>query len=353
VVNNGGETFKSFAFSGTETLSGTYASRFLNRNVTIPYQGTGTISGTATYTSPTQATISQSTVTGHGTWNAYNVEQGTFQLGSGATVNGSVSGTGKFSGSGSGTIDINGAVTASYGISGQFAGTFNGPQRSIAVAYNQNGLVFNLSGSFVPVATSTFGVTVTPGTLSLKPKTAGSSLKVNVTVQGPVAKVASYTTPAAYVNLYWGNKGKLMGAVLGKVSIDWNEATGNYTFTGLPVPPSTATQLLLYTQIGSTSTLAGTVSLANPTPPVLALLPAGPAVTPLAQALAPAVAVSALDPAVVKSSIGTAPATSSAQADPYPVAKDVVLRLGLTDDVENNLDWSMRKPTWKPGKTTP
>ena len=252
----------------------------------VPYQGTGTISGTATYTSPTQATISQSSVTGHGTWNAYHVEQGTFQLGSGATVNGSVSGTGKFSGSGAGTIEISGGITASYRISGLFAGTFNGPQRSISVAYNQNGLVLNLSGSFVPAATgNAFGVTVTPGTLLLKPKAAGSSLQVNVTVPGPVAKVASFTTPAAYVNLYWGNKGKPIGAVLGKVSIDWNEATGSYTFTNLPTPPSTATQLLLYTQVGSTSTLAGTVNLARSTPPSLSLWPASSTAMPPAQSL--------------------------------------------------------------------
>ena len=247
VINNGGETFKSFLFTGTESIAGSYTYLYKGQKIAIPYQGTGTISGQAMY-SPTQSTATTSAsqysittdVAGGGTWNAFNVEKGMLQL-EGGQVDGSAGNTGKFSGTGSGTIALSGAIDDSFAIqSGLFTGTFNGPQRSISVKYSQNGLVLNMSGSFVPQAAdgNPFGVTATPGTLVPKPKAAGSSLQVSVAVQGPVAKTTSYTTPAAYIDLYWGNsKGKAIGAVLGKVSIDWNEATGSYTFTNLPIPP--------------------------------------------------------------------------------------------------------------------
>jgi hypothetical protein len=99
---------------------------------------------------------------------------------------------------------------------------------------------------------------------------------VDVTAPGDVQKVPSgkksnYNTPVAFVKLYWATGTDFTPQAVqlrDKLPIFWNEAAGKYVVNGLPMPPPTATHLLLVPQFKDAAGVPQTgtpVAMALPT----------------------------------------------------------------------------------------
>ncbi len=294
------ETFQpAFDFTtGSIAISGT----FPEQGHAIPFSGSlQATTGNADYSSSrTQGDFSLSNLQGSGTWNAFGVDWGTITI-----SEGTVSGT-----------DNNGAVVAQSG-SGDFTviivstkahppktyyngpldftmgGSFNAPQEKFSLKGKgtSEAATLNLSGGFT-VASSPYSIAVSTPTPAWTQPAAGQSpaLQVDVAVTGPVHTASSYTSPAASVALYWADaNGNEVSSTALPVSlgVDWDEASGTYNITGLPLPPSTAADILLVPVYNGTTGTPLAVPL--PAQPVLAIAGPAAAVVRLKSGTTPAV----------------------------------------------------------------
>ncbi len=288
------ETFKpafDFATTGTVNVSGT----FPYSGHSIPFSGTAVATtGNADYSgSRTQGQFTLNNVQGKGTWNAFNVDLGTFTF---STTQ--VTGTDK-SGSvvpGTGAANFTVVIQSTkYPTKAPYytgpldftiGGTFNAAQEKFSlqgVGPATERVSLNISGAFKPTTpdptSDPFSIAVSTPTPAWTQPTDGTSpaLQVNVTATGPVHTASSYTAAAGNVYLYWAANGtKVSNTALPlNIGVDWNEASGSYSITGLPLPPSTANQILLVpTYNGTTGT---PLAVPLPAQPVLAIQgPASP-----------------------------------------------------------------------------
>ncbi len=190
--------------------------------------------------------------------------------------------------SGAGTADVKGTLAAS--VAGRSAGSLNIDKTGQGVTENNGQFTMQLGDAtgtpltgkfnvkdFSVVASTTLektngsGQTATgPGTWrgvitptnpdpfdvvvnSVTPNWAGLSVNIDLTVTGPAQKAATRTTPVATMTLAWADAtGKSVGKISDKITLLWNQAGGTFTVSGLPVPPSKATHLLLKTVAGRT-----------------------------------------------------------------------------------------------------
>ncbi len=277
-------TTTSIAFSGT----------FPEEGYAIPFSGSAAATpGTGDYsTSRTQGEFSMSNIQGSGTWNAFGVDWGTFTVSSGQASgtdnNGTVvanSGTGTF------TIKIYSDKTHEVYYNGPLdftmAGSFNAAEEKFSLkgtGPKSDPATLNLSGGFTVASSTPYTISVGTPTPAWTQSAAGQSpaLQVDVAVTRPVHTASSYTSPVGSVSLYWANASgaKVSSTALSpSIAVDWDEASGTYNITGLPLPPSTAQDILLVpVSNGKTGT-----PLAVPLParPVLGIAgPAAPVVRP-------------------------------------------------------------------------
>jgi hypothetical protein len=247
-----GTAFKAFEF----TTSGNYTGKYTEPGYLLNYSGVANVHGAIVYDSPTHGTGS-GTATGSGIWNdprasgAYtfsghgNIEDQNGALavsGYADTFQGQPFPAGPFPGTGTlSTSDFAANVRWSFSIvSGSTSGSW--------------------SGTFVPVVTDPFSVTVNAA------GTPAAGIGVTVDVAGRVHTTTSRSTPVTNVNLYW-SKGptladRIGGPLADKIPIYWNSAGGAYSITGLPLSPVDATHLLLVTQYDGQTEVA-----ALPLPP--------------------------------------------------------------------------------------
>ena len=252
------ETFKSFEFTGSNlAISGTWKVHYTGYpTYSVPFKGATTaFHGTAAYTSATQGAVTIDQLAGGGTWKTpVSTYKGTFSIAN-ARVDNGLDNKGALTGNASGDVNIKlytGSDLVNEALSGPVSGSFNGPKQSVQVSYRQGDLSLKVSGSIQPQADSPFHVGVTDAVLIQGVNGANPTLRATVEVTGAVHKAMSYTKPVTYLKLYWA-KGLDYASRIGsplhdKIPIDWNEAGGTYDVSKLPLPPSTATHLLLVAQ---------------------------------------------------------------------------------------------------------
>ena len=276
------ETFKpAFDFSSaTVAVSGS----FPYGGHSIPFSGTATaVPGSADFSgSRTQGQFVLTNIQGSGTWNGFNVDWGTFtfssQQVSGTDNNGPVvanSGTGNF------TITIKSSKTHQTYYDGALDLTIGGSFNAAQEKFNLKGtgpksepVSLNMAGGFTVASSDPFSIAVTTPVPAWTQPAAGQSpaLDVNVAVTGPVHTASSYVSPAGSIALYWADAGgnKVSPTALPlSIGVDWNEASGSYSITGLPVPPSAAKQILLVPVYNGTTGTPVPVPL--PAQPALAI----------------------------------------------------------------------------------
>jgi hypothetical protein len=291
-----GEQFASPSFISTASLTGTYSAKMDGLNLAIPFKGTATITdSTASYTSPTQGTFDLASITGSGTW-AFDGRNGTFTLSDGSASGTDNKGTAADA-IANGSIQIfssDGTLIESSSLTDATAtGTFNMPEESMSLNINQSPVSITMSGPIQlqpsPGQYSASVTTASWGAISNNlalPKSLSSAenstpaLLVSVATQGSPQKSTSgsYTTPVANVDLYWATKSWVATkpttgstAITQDIGIDWNETSGSYAITGLPTPPSSATQVLLVPKFGGKLQWTQASSLALPTLPTASI----------------------------------------------------------------------------------
>ena len=270
------ETFKpEFDYTGKMAVSGTFS----YQGYSLPFTGSAKAplpTGTADFsTSAALGSFTMDSIQGDGTWTApahYDYGSFTFTNGhlEGTSNNGPLtSGTGTF------TIDIYGHGANPYhyhfDLDLGLTGSFNAATQKFSfhgADPNHTDISLNMTGTIAPNASvEPFGVSVNNAQWTTLPDNS-SALQVGVDVSGPVRLATSYTAPVAKVALYWGDAGgKAIGKALAPtLNIGWNEATGTYNITGLPVPPANAASVLLVPQFDGKTGTPVTVPLpARPT----------------------------------------------------------------------------------------
>ena len=280
------ETFKP-AFNYTDSKMAVVGT-FNYQGHLIPFSGSAKPAlptGTASFSTDTLGKFStdftMTGIHGGGTWAApYNYDYGTFTF-----ANGDLEGTDTNNAVTSGTCTMSIVIRSTkYGkdyfsgdIDPRLTGYFNPAAQKFSLHGTHSDsklpIVLNMSGGIVPEPTEDpFSVVVSTPT----PAWTGSTspmLTVDVNVPGPVHVAASYTAPAATVSFFWADAaGKAIGKALApKINIGWNEATGTYNISGLPVPPATAANLLLVPQYDGKTDVAASVLVPLPARPTISI----------------------------------------------------------------------------------
>lgn len=278
------ETFKpAFNYTdGSMTVSGTYK----YGNYLLPFTGTARPTkptGTADFSTATLGDFTMTGIEGTGTWTApYNVNYGTFKFSSGELQG--TDNNGKTTGTGTISMIIYGHEKPPHVYDNRLldldlTGSFNAATQKFNIHGSDpkyTAIKLNMSGTIVPAPIEeAFNVLVSTPTWTTVPETGALALQVDVNVPGPVRATTSYAAPAATVSIYWADAdGNAIGNALpSKINIGWNEASGTYLVTGLPVPPANAAKVLLVPQfVGKTDTVTTPSALLSlPTRPTLSI----------------------------------------------------------------------------------
>lgn len=255
----GTETFKSFEFTAATALAVGGTWRVHNPEYAIPFHGrTTTFHGTADFTSRNEAIVAVDVLTAIGSYNTPR-GGGRFSMANGSIAAGPVTKVGKnpysFTGQLAGDVHITGLVKADTELSGPMKGSFNGAKQSLNLSYKKGDVALRVWGAIKPEAGEPFRVEVV-NVVDNHPVWTSTGLELTVAVPGGVHKVAATTTsnhntPVAFVQLYWASGpdfAQQIGKLKDRLPVYWNEASAKYTVTGLPMPPSEATHLLLVPQ---------------------------------------------------------------------------------------------------------
>ncbi len=250
----GTETFKSFEFTAASALAVQGKWRIHEPRVyDIPFSGKTTeFHGTATYTSRNEATVEVDAVAARGNYFLPRpYKNGRFTLTDGTITNGTVGpvrgNANYFRGDFDGNLQITGQINDELTLDGPFTGTFNGAKRSLDLRYREGDVSLRVRGSIRPLAEEPFSVAVQGADWT------SQGLQVDVESPGGVArlgasKTLNHNSPVAYVRIYWAagpDFAQRLGMLRDRLPVYWNQASGRYEVTGLGMPPTQASHLLL------------------------------------------------------------------------------------------------------------
>lgn len=254
-------TFKELEFSGPASISGILSGSLGSKPVSGTFRGNLNLSGELAYTSPVDA-VGQGTATGTVTSFAYGYGNlPALTLNSQTAADGMREVAGKFSatlppGGNIGAVNLAGTInTSNFTVTGTINFTQNGTIKS-------NGY---WSGSFAPIDPQPLTVQTNAQWDPVKP----GVIDVTIEAGGSVQKAATRNTAVATVSVYWGTAadGRLT-KLPDTIPVLWNQASGDYEITKLPVPPAGAAKLLFVTTYGTTT---NTIALDLPPKPTISI----------------------------------------------------------------------------------
>lgn len=238
-------SWKEFEFHGPLTVSGNLSGKYGVQPVSGKFNGNLNITGEMQYTS-VQDAAGQGTAVG--------------------TVSSMIYGYGNLP-----TLNMNGTTDpgALKEVAGKFSAVLppDGPMGAVTLGGTLNVKDLTVTGSINFTLMDTVkGVGTWKGTLipdNPQPLTVTTSaawdpvkpgvVDVHVEAGGSVQKATNRNTAVANVTVFWGNAA---GAKLTKlpdtIPVLWNQASGNYELSKLPVPPVQAAKLVFVTTYGKT-----------------------------------------------------------------------------------------------------
>jgi len=254
-------TFKELDFAGPAAVSGRLSGTFGTNPVNGTFKGNLNLSGQMAYSSPTDA-VGQGAAMGNVTGYVYGYGNLPPLALDGETAEGGMKEVaGKFSA----TLPPQGNVGAV-----NLAGTINTKNLTAAgtINFTLNGTIKgngNWSGSFAPINPQPLTVATTAQWDPVKP----GVIDVEIEAGGSVQKAATRTTAVATVSVYWGTavNGRLT-KLPDTIPVLWNQASGDYEISKLPVPPAAAAKLLIVTTYGTT---INTIALELPPKPTISI----------------------------------------------------------------------------------
>lgn len=121
------------------------------------------------------------------------------------------------------------------------------------------------SSNFAPDNPQPLTVTTTAAWDETKP----GVLDINIETGGSVQKATTRATPVANVNLWWARADSTpISKLPDKIGILWNQKSGGYEVSNMPVPPAIAAKLLVITTWGTNT---NTIALDLPSEPVVSI----------------------------------------------------------------------------------